>query len=125
MSELDAIEAQPVDDPALVLEEPTDAHPPLLGAECGGGGGVGFTDETVAQPDFLNPEGFESTPSAGRVPTRGVTAIGLAILTPAAFAALRSSFSSRFLSFSFLSSASLSEAFKPFAFAAMSFILAL
>lgn len=97
-----------------VVDDPTEAQPALLvaGLEADvGGGAVGVSaDETVAQPDFLNPEGFASPSLDDAAAITGVTleVTGLAILTPAAFAALLNSFSSLLLSFSFLSCSFLS-----------------
>ena len=79
--------------PPLLLdagwESPTDAHPLRLGCSAG--------VATVAHPLFLNPDddGSSGGGAVGTVATGGFT-----ILTPAAFAILRSSFSSRFRSFS-------------------------
>lgn len=94
---------------------PTVAHPERLKADDGGSTGAvacaeDEADPRVAQPDFLNPDGFASfsTPAAGGVLGGLITAGGLAILIPAAFASFLSSFSSLFLSFSLrLSSSSL------------------
>ena len=65
---------------------------------------------TVAQPDFLKPRSSFAALGPGEAPGVGVGVAratgGFVILTPAAFASLRSSFSSRFLSFSFLLSTS-------------------
>lgn len=104
--------------------EPTDAHPLLLEAVgwAFAGGGAG-TEDTVAHPDFLNPDGFASSPVEVPAVTSAVAA-GLTILTPAAFAALLSSFSSLLRSFSLRSSASDGPA-NPFALVVMSFIRAL
>lgn len=99
-------------------------HPP----EVRGGSLTGFTDAqpvreepatdtevegavdveaapTVAQPDFLGPGGLGSLAALAESsePVEGAasTVEGFAILMPTAFASLRSSFSSLFLSFSF------------------------
>lgn len=122
-----------------MVDDPTEAQPALLvaGREADvGGGAVGVSaDETVAQPDFLNPEGFASISLDDAAAITGVTleVTGLDILTPAAFAALLNSFSSLFLSFSFLSCSFLSASSLapaptipiPLAFAAISFMRAL
>ena len=106
-------------------DDPTDAQPPLLLLAGRGAADGGLVDETVAHPDFLNAEGLGSPSLVATTGVRPVEATGLAILTPAAFAALLNSFSSLFLSFSFLSSAALASAAPPFAFVAISFIRAL
>lgn len=90
-------------------------------------------EDTVVHPDFWNPKDLESALMEGVGSTGGAilvlaTAVGLGILTPAAFATFRNSFSSLLLSFSFLSSAALAstpDKLIPLAFAAISFIRAL
>jgi hypothetical protein len=79
-------------------EEPT--APQLLRAsgDCADDGGSGVTDETLAQLPFLKPTGLGS--AEGATGARVAVVDGFAILTPAAAAILRSSFSSRFRSFS-------------------------
>lgn len=124
------IEAQPPDDPVRrVSEEESTLLPPTDWDESEGAGG-GSVEATVAHPGFLKP----GVPSLAGGRTTGVAILVLAstmdlgILTPAALAALLSSFSSLFLSFSCLSSATFASAPvkpTPLAFAAMSFIRAL
>jgi hypothetical protein len=84
-------------------EEPTAAQPPR------GGAGVSVddddsavADEILAQPPFLNPTGLDSVveDDAAGASTVVLDVADFAILTPAAAAILRSSFSSRFRSFS-------------------------
>jgi hypothetical protein len=82
-------------------EEPTVAQPLRAGSDSVNDGGSGVTDETLAQLPFLKPTGLDSAegPTGARVAL--VDAVdGFAIFTPAAAAILRSSFSSRFRSFS-------------------------
>jgi hypothetical protein len=118
------IEDQPPDVPARRVSD-DDAQPPLLLLADREAADGGLVDETVAHPDFLNAEGLGFPSSVATTGVRPAEATGLAILTPAAFAALLNSFSSLLLSFSFLSSAALASAAPPFAFAAISFIRAL
>lgn len=75
---------------------PAVAHPPCED-EATGAAAPGSVEPTVAHPVFLKPVDVGS-PVDGAA-TSG--AAGFAILMPAAFAIFRSSFSSRFLSFSF------------------------
>ena len=56
---------------------------------------------TVAQPLFLKPPPGTAELAEGDSATAAIATGGLTIFTPAAFAILRSSFSSRFRSFSF------------------------
>lgn len=87
-----------------LLEDPDDGDLLAVGADRA------VNAPTVAQPDFLPPRSSLAAPGPGTAPGVGVGVTratgGFVILTPAAFASLRSSFSSRFLSFSFLLSAS-------------------
>ena len=121
------IEAQPPDDPVRRVSE---EEPTLLPPTDWDGAGGGSVVDTVAHPGFLKP----GVPSLAGGRTTGVAILVLAstmdlgILTPAALAALLSSFSSLLLSFSCLSSATFASAPvkpTPLAFAAMSFIRAL
>ena len=80
-------------------EEPTEAQPVRAGGNSVDGGDSGVTDGMLAQPLFLKPVGLGSAED----PTDARAAVldpDFAILTPAAAAILRSSFSSRFRSFS-------------------------
>ena len=82
-------------------EEPTAAQPLRAGGDSVDDGGSGVTDETLAQLPFLKPTGLDSAEGATDARVEVVDAVdGFAILTPAAAAILRSSFSSRFRSFS-------------------------
>ena len=128
---LDLLEDVVPSDVGKVDQPPERKEPMLAGGggagaeEGGGGGGVGvFIPDTVAQPtdggvddgttvedeasptvahpDFLKPFFSPLTPG---LPTRLATG-GAVIFIPAAFAILRSSFSSRFRSFSLRRSAS-------------------
>jgi len=82
-------------------EEPTAAQPLRAGGDSVHDGGSGVTDETFAQLPFLKPVGLDSAEAANGARVAVVDAVdGFAILTPAAAAILRSSFSSRFRSFS-------------------------
>jgi len=58
------------------------------------------TDEILAQPPFLKPAGLDSVEDEADGSTAALDVADFAILTPAAAAILRSSFSSRFRSFS-------------------------
>lgn len=89
----------PVEDALASTGAATDAQPAFLKLPL-----ISFVElETLAHPDGLNPDGLSATglttgasagaPLAGRV--------DLTILTPLAAAIFLSSFSSRFLSFSF------------------------
>ena len=82
-------------------EEPTAAQPLRAGGDSVNDSGSGVTDETFAQLPFLKPTGLDSAEGATGARVALVDAVdGFAILTPAAAAILRSSFSSRFRSFS-------------------------
>lgn len=82
-------------------EEPTAAQPLRAGGDSVDDGSSGVTDETLAQLPFLKPTGLDSAEGATVARVEVVDAVGgFAILTPAAAAILRSSFSSRFRSFS-------------------------
>jgi hypothetical protein len=84
-------------------EEPTDAQLARAGGnsvDSVDGGGVSVaTDGMLAQPLFLKPGGLGSVEGATGARAAALD-VAFAILTPAAAAILRSSFSSRFLSFS-------------------------
>lgn len=88
-------------------EGPTEAQPPVRAggdsADDGGGCCSAFADEMLAQIPFLKPDGLESVDedeeAAGAIATV-LDVVVFATLTPAAAAILRSSFSSRFRSFS-------------------------
>lgn len=103
----------------LEAEDEAGAHLPDAFGTSGGGGTEG-SDPTVAHPDFLEPDWVSIAADAiGAEPDRFgavevmstsmvsaavwtvVTVEGLAILIPMALAIFLSSFSSRFLSFSF------------------------
>lgn len=80
-------------------EEPTAPQPLRAGGDSVYDGGSGVIDETLAQLPFLKPvTGLDS--AEGTSGARVAVVVGFAILTPAAAAILRSSFSSRFRSFS-------------------------
>jgi hypothetical protein len=84
-------------------EERTAAQALRAGGDSVDDGGSGVTDETLAQLPFLKPTatGLDSAEGATGARVEVVDAVGgFAILTPAAAAILRSSFSSRFRSFS-------------------------
>ena len=88
-------------------EEPTATPLRAGGGSVDDGGSSGVTDETLAQLPFLKPTGLDSAEGTSGAMVAVVDAVdGFAILTPAAAAILRSSFSSRFRSFSFLLSCS-------------------
>jgi hypothetical protein len=83
-------------------EEPTVPQPLRAGGDSVDNGCSGVTDETLAQLPFLKPTGLDSAEGTAGARVAVVDAVnGFAILTPAAAAILRSSFSSRFRSFSF------------------------
>jgi hypothetical protein len=82
-------------------EEPTAAQP----ARGGAGDSVddddsAAADEMLAQPPFLKPVGLDSVEDETDASTAPPGVADFAIFTPAAAAILRSSFSSRFRSFS-------------------------
>jgi hypothetical protein len=82
-------------------EGPTEAQPPVrVGGDSvdDGSGCSAFADEMLAQLPFLKPDGLDSVDeeAAGAI----ATVLVFATFTPAAAAILRSSFSSRFRSFS-------------------------
>ena len=79
-------------------DEPTAPQPLRAGGDSINDGGSGVTDETFAQLPFLKPTGLDS--AEGTTGARVAVVDGFAILTPAAAAILRNSFSSRFRSFS-------------------------
>ena len=84
-------------------EEPTEAQPPVrAGGDSvdDGGGCSAFADEMLAQLPFLKPEGLDSVDEATGGTATVPDVVVFATLTPAAAAILRSSFSSRFRSFS-------------------------
>ena len=74
------------------------AQPPVRagGDSVDDGGCSAFVDEMLAQPPFLKPEGLDSVDEEATV----LDAVDFVTFTPAAAAILRSSFSSRFRSFS-------------------------
>ena len=89
-----AAQPPPLEDDCVA---PTEAQPVRFG---GSGAAAGVV--TVAHPLFLNPLAFVSLVPAASTGAGATTATGgFTILTPAAFAILRSSFSSRLRSFSF------------------------
>jgi hypothetical protein len=82
-------------------EEPTAPRPLRASGDSVDDGKSGVTDETLAQLPFLKPTGLDSAEGTTGARVGAVDAVdGFAILTPAAAAILRSSFSSRFRSFS-------------------------
>jgi len=82
--------------------DPMVAHPLRAGRDSLADGGSVVTDDMLAQPPFLEPVGLEPVglDSAGAKVAVVDVVNGFAIRTPAAAAILRSSFSSRFRSFS-------------------------
>src|SRR6266404_1513075 len=78
--------------------DPTFAHPPRAGGDSLVDGG---SDDMLAQPPFLKPVGLDSAEGTAGAKVAVVDVVNdFAIRTPAAAAILRSSFSSRFRSFS-------------------------
>lgn len=97
-------EAHPLDGGAGALALAV-AQPGLLFDEdATRGAAAGAGDETVAQPGFLKPLDVDSLSPLLPIPSSAVGATsaagGFTIFTPAALAIFRSSFSSRFRSFS-------------------------
>lgn len=80
-------------------EGPTDAQPARAGGNSVDGGDSVVTDGMLAHPPFLKPGGLGSIEGATGARAAALD-VAFAILTPAAAAILRSSFSSRFRSFS-------------------------